>query len=89
MVAISLIRYAQEIDLRIEITSTIDRLVHDLRDCLHNRIIAWFLAVQGFCHLVFVRMNPMSWVCIAITLAIWLGMAVVWWKAWKKERKAK
>lgn len=49
-------------------------------------VYAWLLAVQAFCHLVFVGMNPLSWVYLAITAALWLVMLALWWKDWKKNR---
>lgn len=49
-------------------------------------VYAWLLAVQAFCHLVFLRMNPMCWAYLAFTAGLWLTMLVLWWKAWKKSR---
>lgn len=51
------------------------------------RVYAWFLAVQGFCHLVFTGMNPGSWACIGMSLLLWLWMLIVWLREQKRERE--
>lgn len=46
----------------------------------------WFLGCLAFCHLVFARLNPGSWLCIGAIAVIYGWMLYTWIRSKRNER---